>query len=69
MLNPIRVAIDKDNSSDIGKDPAQVMAHEFGGHTTDLLNLAERPGVVGTPGFDITGYNDKDEKSSERAES
>jgi RHS repeat-associated protein len=68
MFNPIRVAIDKDNSSDIGKDPATVMAHELGGHTSDLLNLAEKPGAVGTPGFDITGYNDKDETSAENAE-
>jgi RHS repeat-associated protein len=69
MLNPISVLVDKDNSSDMGKDPATVMAHELGGHTTDLLNLAERPmPFVGTPGFDITGYDDEDETSSEKAE-
>lgn len=44
-LDAIRVAIDKDNSADIGKDPAVVTGHEIGGHVNAALDLAERPGI------------------------
>jgi hypothetical protein len=70
---PITVTIDPSNSSDIGKDPARVMAHELGGHTSEAVNLAMRPtpgdptGQYG-PGRNITEFNGKDETASEAAE-
>lgn len=70
---PIIVTIDASNSSDVGKDPARVMAHELGGHTSEAVNLAMRPspgdpaGEYG-PGRDITELNLKDESASEAAE-
>jgi hypothetical protein len=60
---PIQVIIDKDQSAEIGKDPAKVFAHEFGGHTADVLNAAD-----GNPSRFIDGVNPKDESSSEAAE-
>jgi hypothetical protein len=60
---PIQVIIDKDQSAEIGKDPARVFAHEFGGHTADVLNTAE-----GNPNQFIDGVKPKDETSSEAAE-
>ena len=38
---PIQVTIDKEQSGLMGKDPAKVFGHEFGGHLADLLNAAE----------------------------
>ncbi|MEW5979727.1 MAG: RHS repeat-associated core domain-containing protein [Acidobacteriota bacterium] len=60
---PIQVQIDKSQSAEIGKDPARVFAHEFGGHTADVLNAAES-----NPSQFIDGVNPKDETSSEAAE-
>ena len=60
---PSQVIIDKDQSAEIGKDPARVFAHEFGGHTADVLNTAE-----GNPNQFIDGVKPKDETSSEAAE-
>jgi RHS repeat-associated protein len=69
-LNPIRVAIDKDNSSKMGKDPAVVMGHEIGGHVNAALDLAERPDpATGEIGFKITGLDPKqDEKDAQAFE-
>ena len=69
-FNPIKVAIDKDNSSDIGKDPAVVMGHEIGGHVNAVLDLAERPDpTTGDIGFKITGLDPKqDEKNAQAFE-
>ena len=70
---PITVTIDPSNSSDIGKDPARVMAHELGGHTSEAVDLAMRPspgdpkGEYG-PGRNITEYFGKRETASEAAE-
>jgi len=69
-LNPIRVAIDKDNSSDMGKDPARVLQHEIAGHVNSALDLAERP-YSGTdyPEGRITGLDPKkDEENAQRVE-
>jgi RHS repeat-associated protein len=69
----ITVDIDPSNSSDIGKDPARVMAHELGGHTSEAVDLAMRPtpgdpkGEYG-PGRNITEYFGKGETASEAAE-
>ena len=38
---PIQVVIDPANARDVGHDPALVFAHEFGGHTKDVLDAAE----------------------------
>src|SRR6202046_714958 len=61
--SPIQVIIDKDQTSEIGKDPAKVFGHEFGGHTADVINAAE-----GNANQYIDGVNPKDESSSEAAE-
>lgn len=59
----IQVVIDKDQSAEIGKDPAKVFAHEIGGHTADVINAAES-----NPSQFIDSVNPKDETSSEAAE-
>jgi RHS repeat-associated protein len=61
--SPIQVIIDKDQSSEIAKDPAKVFGHELGGHTADVINAAE-----GNANQYIDGVNPKDESSSEAAE-
>lgn len=60
---PIQVIIDKNQSAEIGKDPATVFGHEFGGHTADVLNAAES-----NPNQFIDGVDPNDETSSEAAE-
>jgi RHS repeat-associated protein len=59
----IQVIIDKDQSAEIGKDPAKVFGHELGGHTADVLDAAE-----GNANQFIDSVNPKDETSSEAAE-
>lgn len=60
---PIQVIIDKVQSAEIGKDPARVFGHEFGGHAADVLNAAES-----NANQFIDGVNPNDETSSEAAE-
>jgi RHS repeat-associated protein len=60
---PIQVIIDKDQSAEIGKDPAKVLAHELGGHTAEVLNAAES-----NPAQFVDGVKPKDETASEAAE-
>lgn len=60
---PIQVIIDKDQAAEIGKDPARVLGHTFGGHTADVQNVAES-----NPSQLIDGVNPSDETSSEAAE-
>ncbi len=61
----IQVVIDKGNTSDMGLDPATVFAHELGGHTSNVLDLAERD--PNNPV--ITGLDPKqDEDASRQAE-
>jgi RHS repeat-associated protein len=71
-FNPITVKVDTDNTSAMGKDPATVLAHELGGHVSNVLNLAERPdpnSPEGRPEGKITGLDAKaDEESSKAAE-
>ncbi len=62
--HPIEVIIDKSQAAEIGKDPAQVFAHELGGHTADVLNAAESNPATQF----IDSVNPKDESSSEAAE-
>ncbi|HVP43830.1 MAG TPA: RHS repeat-associated core domain-containing protein, partial [Terriglobales bacterium] len=62
--HPIEVTIDKSQAAEIGKDPAQVFAHELGGHTADVLNAAESNPATQF----IDSVNPKDETSSEAAE-
>ncbi len=38
----IQVTIDKGNTSDMKLDPAAALAHEIGGHTSNVIGLAER---------------------------
>ena len=38
----IQVVVDKSNTNDMGMDPAKVLAHELGGHTSNVLDLAGR---------------------------
>jgi RHS repeat-associated protein len=59
----IQVIVDKDQSAEIGKDPAAVFAHEIGGHTAEVINSAES-----NPNQFIDGVNPKDETASEQAE-
>jgi RHS repeat-associated protein len=60
---PIQVLIDPAQSAEIGKDPAKVFAHEFGGHLADVLNAAES-----NPSQIIDGINPNSEISSKAAE-
>ena len=61
----IQVVIDKGNTSDMGLDPATVFAHELGGHTSNVLDLAERDPSNPV----ITGLDPKqDEDASRQAE-
>ena len=53
----------RDQSAEIGKDPAKVFGHEIGGHTADVLNAAE-----GNANQFIDGVKAGDESSSEAAE-
>ncbi len=66
--DPITITIDKDNAADMGKDPAKVFAHEFGGHLANVLNLAERPDPnnPANPSFDVTGRDSKKEEEDSR---
>jgi RHS repeat-associated protein len=59
----INVLIDRDRTIDSKKDPAKVLAHEIGGHTSDILDLAESK-----PEQFIDSYDPNDETSSEAAE-
>jgi len=60
---PIEVTIDPSQAKDNNDDPAIVIAHELGGHTADLLNLAEN-----SLEQDISNYDPDDETSAEAAE-
>jgi hypothetical protein len=61
----IQVVIDRGNTSDMGLDPAAVLAHELGGHTSNVLDLAERdPNNSVITGLDPA----QDEAASKRAE-
>lgn len=67
---PIRVTVDPENTAATG-GPVKTLAHELGGHTANVLDLAERPAVSGSdyPGFDISGLDpDLDEQQSQDAE-
>lgn len=67
--NPIRVAVDKDNSSEMGKDPAKVLEHEIGGHVNSVLDRAERKDPnTGEMGFIITGIDPKKDEENARAQ-
>jgi RHS repeat-associated protein len=60
---PIQVLIDKDQTGEIHKDPAKVLAHEIGGHTAEVLNAAES-----NPEQFIDNVDKDDETGSEDAE-
>ena len=62
--HPIEVIIDKSQAAEIGKDPAQVLAHEIGGHTAEVLNAAESNPETQF----IDSVNFEDETGSEAAE-
>lgn len=59
----IKVTVDPSQSSEIGKDPATVLAHEIGGHTAEVINAAS-----GNPSQFIDNVNPRDEASSVAAE-
>jgi RHS repeat-associated protein len=67
---PITVTIDPNNVKAMGMDPAKTFAHEIGGHTANVLNLAERVDPAsGQMGLDISPLDKKqDEDSSQDAE-
>ena len=61
----IQVVVDKTNTSAMGMDPAKVLAHELGGHTSNVMDLAERdPSNPAITGLDRA----KDEADSRKAE-
>jgi hypothetical protein len=60
---PIQVVIDKGQTAETGRDPATVLAHEIGGHTTEAINAAES-----NPNQFIDNVSLKDETASVAAE-
>jgi RHS repeat-associated protein len=60
---PIQVIIDTSQAAEISKDPATVLAHEIGGHTTEVISAAES-----NPSQFIDSVNPKDETASLAAE-
>jgi hypothetical protein len=60
---PIQVQIDPKLTSEDGADPAKVLAHEIGGHATDVIDAASS-----NSNQYVDGVNMKDETSSKAAE-